>query len=42
MNSSTLFGMALGLQLPCQVNEISFTTNDSNQKELHLYSGVFV
>lgn len=39
MNSATLFGMALGLQAPWQVDDISFATNDAKQKELHLHVG---
>lgn len=39
MNSSALFGMALGLQSPWQVNDISFSAEESNRKELHLHIG---
>jgi len=39
MNSSTLFSMALGLQSPWQVNDISFAADDSTRKELHLHIG---
>jgi len=39
MNSATLFGMALGLQAPWQVDDISFSANESKQKELHLHVG---
>lgn len=39
MNSTTLFGMALGLQSPWQVNDVSFAAEESNQKELHLHIG---
>jgi transposase len=36
MNSETLFSMPLGLQLPWQVKEITFSTGDSGRSELHL------
>ncbi|MBU6994028.1 ISL3 family transposase [Ferrovum myxofaciens] len=39
MNSTTLFSMALGLQSPWQVDDISFSADESNRKELHLYIG---
>jgi transposase len=39
MNSSTLFSMALGLQSPWQVNDISFSADESARKELHLHVG---
>lgn len=39
MNSSALFGMALGLQSPWQVNDISFSAEESTRKELHLHIG---
>ncbi len=39
MNSLTLFSMALGLQSPWQVTDISFSATDSARKELHLYIG---
>jgi len=39
MNSSTLFSMALGLQSPWQVNDISFSADESTRKELHLHIG---
>ena len=39
MNSATLFGMALGLQSPWQVTDISFSTDESTRKELHLHIG---
>jgi len=39
MNSTTLFGMALGLQSPWQVNDVSFAAGESNRKELHLHIG---
>lgn len=39
MNSSTLFSMALGLQTPWQVEEISFAAEQSSRKELHLRIG---
>ena len=39
MNSPTLFSMALGLQSPWQVNDITFAAEESSQKELHLHIG---
>ncbi len=39
MNSTTLFSMALGLQSPWQVNDISFSDDGSTRKELHLHIG---
>lgn len=39
MNSTTLFSMALGLQSPWQVDDISFSDEDSSRKELHLHIG---
>ena len=39
MNSTTLFSMALGLQAPWQVNDVSFAAEESNHKELHLHIG---
>ena len=39
MDSTTLFGMALGLQAPWQVNDVSFAAEASNRKELHLHIG---
>ena len=39
MNSETLFSMALGLQSPWQVQEITFTPNESGREELHLTIG---
>jgi transposase len=39
MNSETLFGMALGLQMPWQVKEVTFSTNESARSELHLRIG---
>jgi transposase len=39
MNSTTLFSMALGLQKPWQVDEISFAAEKSSRKELHLHIG---
>lgn len=39
MNSTALFGMALGLQSPWQVNDISFAAEGSKNKELHLHLG---
>jgi transposase len=39
MNSTTLFGMALGLQSPWQVTDVSFAADDASHKELHLHIG---
>lgn len=39
MNSATLFSMALGLQSPWQVNDISFAVEESTHKELHIHIG---
>ena len=39
MNSATLFGMALGLQAPWQVEDISFVFDESKSKELHIHIG---
>lgn len=39
MNSDVLFSMALGLQSPWQVQEITFAPNESNREELHLRIG---
>jgi len=39
MNSTTLFDMALGLQAPWQVEDISFGSDESKSKELHLHIG---
>jgi transposase len=39
MNSTILFGMALGLQSPWQVDDILFSDEDSGRKELHLHIG---
>ena len=39
MNSTTLFGMALGLQSPWEVQDISFAAEESSRKELHLHLG---
>uniref|UniRef100_E6QNR8 Transposase of ISCARN77, ISL3 family n=1 Tax=mine drainage metagenome TaxID=410659 RepID=E6QNR8_9ZZZZ len=39
MNSTTLFGIALGLQAPWRVQEVSFGGLESSQKELHLHIG---
>ena len=39
MNSTTLFSIALGLQAPWQVNDISFAADASSRKELHLHIG---
>jgi hypothetical protein len=34
MNSTTLFGMALGLQTPWQMNDISFAAGESTMGEV--------
>lgn len=39
MNSTTLFSMALGLQSPWQVNDVSFAADNTAHKELHLHIG---
>lgn len=39
MNSDALFSMALGLQPPWQVQEITFAPNESGREELHLTLG---
>lgn len=39
MNSATLFSMALGLQAPWQVEDISFVSEESKSKELHIHIG---
>ena len=39
MNSEALFSMALGLQSPWQVEDISFGSDESKSKELHLHIG---
>jgi transposase len=39
MNSEALFAMALGLQSPWQVQDITFTPNASGRAELHLTLG---
>jgi transposase len=39
MNSATLFSMALGLQTPWQVEDISFVSDESKPKELHIRIG---
>ncbi len=39
MDSETLFSMALGLQTPWQVKEVTFSTNESARSELHLRIG---
>jgi transposase len=39
MNSETLFSMALGLQAPWQVNDVTFSTGDTLRSELHLHIG---
>ena len=37
MNSETLFSMALGLQPPWQVKEVTFSTDELAHSELHLH-----
>ena len=37
MNSETLFSMALGLQTPWQVKEVTFSTDELSHSELHLH-----
>jgi transposase len=37
MNSETIFSMALGLQAPWQVKEVTFSTDDKLHSELHLH-----
>lgn len=39
MNSETLFSMALGLQPPWQVKDVTFSTDESGHSELHLRIG---
>ncbi len=39
MNSEHLFSMALGLQAPWEVKDISFTDNENGSRELHLHIG---
>ncbi len=39
MNSEHLFSMALGLQTPWEVKDISFTDNENGSRELHLHIG---
>ena len=39
MNSETLFSMALGLQPPWQVKEVTFSTDELAHSELHLRIG---
>jgi transposase len=39
MNSTILFSMALGLEAPWQVEDISFGSDESKSKELHLHIG---
>jgi transposase len=39
MNSEALFSMALGLQPPWQVQEITFAPNASGREALHLVIG---
>src|SRR5512136_895530 len=37
MNSETLFSMALGLQSPWQVKDVTFSRDESARSELHLH-----
>jgi transposase len=37
MNSENLFSMALGLQAPWQVKNVTFSTDDKLHSELHLH-----
>ena len=39
MNSDALFGMALGLQAPWKITDVTFKTNDTARRELHLRIG---
>jgi transposase len=39
MNSAILFTMALGLQSPWKVDDISFVKNEIRQEELHIHIG---
>lgn len=39
MNSDALFGMALGLQAPWEITDVTFKTNDAARCELHLRIG---
>ena len=39
MNSEALFSMALGLQPPWQVQEITFAPNESGREELNIMIG---
>jgi len=39
MNREALFSMALGLQSPGQVKNVTFNTNESAGSELHLWIG---
>ncbi len=36
MNSEILFSLALGLQSPWQVKDVTFSTDESARSELHL------
>jgi len=38
INSETLFSMALGLQTPWQVKDVTFTTNASGRSDNHWHS----
>lgn len=39
MNSTEIFQMALGLEMPFKVREVSLETNKQNQKSLHIHIG---
>ena len=39
MNNTALFGMALCLQSPWQVDDVSFASEESGRRELHLHIG---
>ena len=39
MNSDALFGMALGLQAPWKITDVTFKTSDAARRELHLRIG---
>ena len=39
MNSDALFGMALGLQAPWKITDVTFKTSDTARRELHLRIG---
>ena len=37
MNSEILFSLALGLQSPWEVKDVTFSTDESARSELHLH-----